>query len=126
MKTLGTKIKFLRKNKKISLATLGKEINVSDVAIMKWENNRSEPTATNIQNLAKFFNVSADYLLGLENEDYTKNYDIENVLSTEQYQLLNNFNRLDKRKQSMVQAYVEAMLEIENKEQQVGGIKYGK
>ncbi len=72
MKELAERLKELRKENNISLMTLGKAIGVSDVAVMKWEKNLSEPTANNIKNLAIYFDVSSDYLLGIENYDFTK------------------------------------------------------
>lgn len=77
------RLKELRTDKKISLDRLGKIIGVSDTAILKWEQNKSEPTAVNIKQLAIFFGVSADYLLGLEDEAggkiYGSKYSIGNV-----------------------------------------------
>ena len=70
---IDNEIKELRKERNISLMALGKAIGVTDVAVMKWEKNISEPTASNIKNLAIYFDVSTDYLLGIENYDYTKN-----------------------------------------------------
>lgn len=74
MEILSTRLKELRTEKKISLDRLGKLIGVSDTAIMKWEQNKSEPTAVNIVQLATYFNVSADYLLGLEDDTGAKTY----------------------------------------------------
>lgn len=74
MEILSTRLKELRAEKKISLDRLGKIIGVSDTAIMKWEQNKSEPTAVNIVQLATYFNVTADYLLGLEDESGAKTY----------------------------------------------------
>ncbi len=72
MEIFATRLKELRKEKRISLDKLGKQIGVSDTAIMKWEQNKSEPTAMNVRSLAIFFNVTCDYLLGLEDEAGTK------------------------------------------------------
>ncbi len=74
MEILATRLKELRTEKKISLDRLGKIIGVSDTAIMKWEQNKSEPTAVNIVQLANYFCVSADYILGLEDEAGGKTY----------------------------------------------------
>ncbi|MDE6967757.1 MAG: helix-turn-helix domain-containing protein [Clostridia bacterium] len=73
MRELAIRLKELRTEKNVSLMTLAKAIGVSDVAVMKWERDISEPTASNIKNLAVYFDVSSDYLLGIENYDYTKN-----------------------------------------------------
>lgn len=45
---------------------LAKSINATDAAISNWENGINEPKISYIIAIAKFFNVSADYLLGLE------------------------------------------------------------
>ena len=56
----------LRAEMKISQQTLADEIGVSRRAITFWESGINEPKATYIARLSKFFGVSADYLLGLE------------------------------------------------------------
>ena len=37
----------------------------SDMAILRWENGKSDITGENLKKLAEFFNVTTDYLLGL-------------------------------------------------------------
>lgn len=72
MEIFAKRLKELRTEKKLSLDRLGRLIGVSDTAILKWEQNKSEPTAINITQLATFFGVSSDYLLGLEDESGAK------------------------------------------------------
>ncbi len=55
----------LRSEANLSQATLAKEIGVTQKAIDFWEKGINEPKATYIARLAEYFNVSADYLLGL-------------------------------------------------------------
>ncbi len=74
MEIFAQRLKDLRTSKNLSLDRLGKIIGVSDTAILKWEQNKSDPTAQNIVQIAKFFEISADYLLGLEDESGTKIY----------------------------------------------------
>ena len=57
---------FLRKEKGISQLQLAKEIGVTQKAIDFWEKDINEPKASYIIKLAKFFQVSTDYLLGIE------------------------------------------------------------
>ncbi|MCM1438497.1 MAG: helix-turn-helix domain-containing protein [Roseburia sp.] len=64
----GKRLKELLKDKGISQETLAKNIGVSQRAVSKWINNQSEPTLNSIINCAVFFEVSADYLLGLKDE----------------------------------------------------------
>ena len=63
---IGERILELRLERKISQAELGLAIGVNARAISYWENNVNEPKASYIYELAKYFGVSADYLLGLE------------------------------------------------------------
>lgn len=39
---------------------------ISQSAIAKWELNKTEPTASALITLSKFFDESVDYLLGIE------------------------------------------------------------
>ena len=68
MATIGERIRELRTEKGLSAKALAKQIEVSDASIIDWENNKHEIKAECIIKLAKFFNVSADYLLGLTND----------------------------------------------------------
>ncbi len=61
----GKKVRTLRKEKKISIIELSKSIGYSKSIINYWENGKKEPTFSAIVSLCKFFDVSADYLLGL-------------------------------------------------------------
>jgi transcriptional regulator with XRE-family HTH domain len=60
------RLKELRKTKDMSQAALSKATGISQSAIAKWELGRTEPTASAIVTLAKFFGESTDYLLGRE------------------------------------------------------------
>ena len=63
---IAERIYELRTEMKIRQQKLADEIGVSRRAITFWESGINEPKATYIARLAKFFGVSADYLLGLE------------------------------------------------------------
>lgn len=65
MKIFAERLTDLRKEKQLSQAMLARQLGVSSAVICYWETDRSEPTAVNIVKLARFFDVSADYLLGL-------------------------------------------------------------
>ena len=63
---IGERIKELRKELGISQLTVAKAVGVDKRAIIFWEQQINEPKASYIVELAKFFNVSTDYLLGIE------------------------------------------------------------
>jgi len=56
----------LRKEKALTKAKLGELTNMNPSQLSKYELNKNEPTASVIIKLCKFFNVSAGYILGLE------------------------------------------------------------
>ncbi len=74
MDSLGEKIKFLRTSNNITQPQLAQKIGVSNGIISIWENNINEPKASYIKKICLFFDVSADYLLGLEDETGSKTY----------------------------------------------------
>ena len=65
MKIFADRLMELRKERGLSQATVSKDLSVSLGIVCYWETNKSDPTASNIAKLARYFNVSADYLLGL-------------------------------------------------------------
>ncbi len=60
------KIKELRKEKGLTQKELAKLINKSETGYASWEQGLSEPNVNDIRLLCQIFEVSADYLLGLE------------------------------------------------------------
>ncbi|MCL2370775.1 MAG: helix-turn-helix transcriptional regulator [Firmicutes bacterium] len=65
MRKFSQRLKELRQEKGLSAMALGKATGLSDAAILRWENDRADPLGENIIKLAKFFDVTTDYLLGL-------------------------------------------------------------
>lgn len=66
---LNEKIIKLRKEKGLSQEELGNAINVSRQAVSKWESETTKPDIAKLKELAKFFNVSYEYLLNDELEE---------------------------------------------------------
>lgn len=71
------RIKELRLRKGLTQAQLAKEIKIAQNTLSTWENGRYEPDNTALIDLASLFNVSVDYLLGIETEQKEK--PIENI-----------------------------------------------
>lgn len=72
--TFGTKLKELRKEKGLKQNELAQIFNVSKTSICQYETLKQEPNLTLLVKMANYFNVTTDYLLGLENEDGSKTY----------------------------------------------------
>lgn len=60
------RLKGLRIEKGVGQNKLAKDLCLSNASISYWENCKQEPTAGAIYKLAVYFNVSADYLIGLD------------------------------------------------------------
>lgn len=64
METFCQKLKYLRKNKKISQKDLANYLNISVNSYQRYEYGTREPNLSSIKQIANFFNVSTDFLLG--------------------------------------------------------------
>ncbi len=68
MDTFSKRLKELRTDNNLSMKDLAKKIDATDAAISNWENNINEPKISYIIRLCNYFDVSADYILGLKDE----------------------------------------------------------
>ena len=66
------RIKELREEKNISQLELAKKLNLTQQSISLYEKEEREPSIDVLKNIANFFNVSLDYLLGKSD---IRNYD---------------------------------------------------
>ena len=66
MKNYLTRLKSLRCEKQLSQKQLADELKTTNSSICDWETGRAEPNIETLINIAKLFEVSVDYLLGLE------------------------------------------------------------
>lgn len=67
-------LRQLRIDRKLSQLALAQLLNISPTGYAGWEQGRTEPNIESIRKLCKLFEVSADYLLGLEDEFGNKTY----------------------------------------------------
>lgn len=67
MNKLGVQLKELREEKKLTLVQLATNLNVTKATINRYETGVREPSLDMLLKLAEFFEVSTDFLLGLEN-----------------------------------------------------------
>ena len=68
---LGERLQELRKDHGLSQQDLADKLNVSIHTISSYERNRSVPDDTMKMEIAKLFDISLDYLLGLVDEPYS-------------------------------------------------------
>ena len=68
MSKFSDRLKELRKEKGLSQKALAEQLGYNQSMICFWEKGVNEPTESAIRKAALFFEVSADYLLGLTDE----------------------------------------------------------
>lgn len=66
MKLFGERIKTLLKETGKTQKVLAQALSVQPSTLCEWLNGHNEPPMQSIVDIAKFFDVSTDYLLGLK------------------------------------------------------------
>ena len=66
MRKFAERFKELRLEKNLSMKELSNKIKISDATISRWKNGINDIKGDQLIIVAKFFGVSADYLIGLE------------------------------------------------------------
>lgn len=66
MEIFGKRLKELRLEQGKTQDQVAKDLGISSVAYLHYEKNQREPSFEILLKLAKYFNVSLDYLFGLE------------------------------------------------------------
>ena len=84
MEYLGMKLKALRQEHGLTQKQLADYLELVPASISAYETSGNYPSADIIIKLCQFFNVSADYLLGLSDAKEFKTSE----LSDEQYQII--------------------------------------
>lgn len=78
------KIKELAAQKNISIRQLEEKLGFANATLRRW--NQNKPSIDKIQAVAKFFNVSVDYLLGNDTTSNVPDLTIDQILdSVENY-----------------------------------------
>lgn len=65
MEVFSKKLKELRLEKGLSQRELAEILKTNNSSVCDWERERSQPDLETLVDIAKYFNVSTDYLLGL-------------------------------------------------------------
>lgn len=66
--SFGERIRNLREDKDLTQNELGEQVNMTQRKISYIERGKYEPSIDDIVSLCKFFNVSSDYLLGINDK----------------------------------------------------------
>ena len=96
------RLKSLRNSRKISQKDFAQALKVSQQTVASWEIGRTEPSNTALKDIADYFNVSTDYLLG---RDAIK----APTLSAEQTTVLNSFDSLNSTGRNALMAVLDGL-----------------
>lgn len=66
METFGERLRALRMERNIGQVELAKQLDVGKSIISLWEQNKCEPTLSRLIAISQLFDVTIDYLAGLE------------------------------------------------------------
>lgn len=106
------RLKFLRKEKRLTQVKLGEMLNYGYTAIANYESGRNQPSIPDLKKIASIFNVSMDYLLGVN--DIRHPYVIDDNSAK-----FNEFRRfyalLNEDSKSELLLYMQWLVERENK-----------
>lgn len=106
------KAKELREMSGLSQMRLSEKIGISAAAIGFLENHDNEPKGSTIVAYAKFFDVTADYLLGLENDGIKTTTPISGSLSysSEERELIEKYRELNAPGKKLVKTVIDTHL----------------
>lgn len=66
MEVFAERLREIRIENKMTTVQLAKVLSVSHTTIGRWERGEILPSIEHLYNIAKYFSVSTDYLLGLD------------------------------------------------------------
>lgn len=81
MQNLGRRYRRLRIERNLKQSELAEIVGVTHSTVAKWESGANSPRAKELRILARLFNVSSDYLIGLT-DDRTPWYNYETTVES--------------------------------------------
>lgn len=107
-------LKNLRVSKKLSQRELANLLKVAPNTLSQWERGVRNPDPSTLKEIADFFNVSLDYLLGRANSSSTEleKNSISNLpsVSDEEYSIILKYRVLDIEDRADVRGYINGRL----------------
>lgn len=92
METIGNRIKKLRENRNMTQTELSEILGMKTyTTVSKWESDDNFPKGKDLKKLAELFNVSSDYLLGIEEKKSSSIDVIYNQLEEERQKKVYDF-----------------------------------
>ncbi len=97
----------LRRGRGLSQREVAREFNVSQSTYNNWENANTQPSIEQLIGLARFFEVSVDYLVG--NSDEAGTITFTTTLSAEEKRMLDAYSALPPSLRSAYKVVLDAL-----------------
>lgn len=95
MVDFGNRLKTLRLRENMTQAQLAQKLGLTKSVISAYETGLRLPSYDILIHIAKIYNVSTDYLLGVENKQYL---DLSGLSTVEKYAVINLIQTLKQKK----------------------------
>ncbi|MBP1924637.1 transcriptional regulator with XRE-family HTH domain [Sedimentibacter acidaminivorans] len=91
----GDRLKKLRADKRLLQKQVAQDLNITVQRYSSYENNSRLPEIKMLVKIAKYYNVSLDYLLGLENRTYLDKLSLQDQIKELKNEFNNRMNKLE-------------------------------
>lgn len=99
MKDFGIRLRLLREKRNMSQVTLSTYLGMAQESLSSYERQKTSPSIDVLKDIADFFHVSADYLLGLDDEELRIQ---EHSLNSFEISLLRNYRMLSQTEKELL------------------------
>lgn len=106
----GDKLKFLREKNNLSREDLAIALNITYSALSKYETNNRFPDKDTLLKIAKYFDVSIDYLLGRSDIQNSKTENIKKTPETLDKDLPENKNESNEPKLATTEMVIDKLI----------------
>jgi transcriptional regulator with XRE-family HTH domain len=102
------RLRELREARHLNQQKLAMELNITQAAISKYELGLSEPDISMLKNIAAYFHVSVDYLIGCSDVPVSAEF---SKFTSDELDLINLHRRLTDTQKSLLAAYLRGLLQ---------------
>lgn len=107
--SVGARVEALRKEKGMTQSELANLLHTTQSAIGHWENNRRTIPQDKIIDIANIFNVTTDYLYGIESNE---TIDLKNIIRNQS--IIYDGNKLSTHDMQVIESFLDAVFNKEN------------
>jgi transcriptional regulator with XRE-family HTH domain len=105
---IGSLLKQLRLDAGLTQKELANALGIAQSTIVWYEKNEREPMLSIIMLYAKYFNVSIDYLAGIEDDFGVKSIsDTSSAITTEERKIINQYRQLPEKLQDIIKSQLD-------------------